>query len=82
MRPWLDVEVCELGPRHLQNGIRPPTFGEWATWVIEGRLFGELLEPFGCRIDVGEEAFDRRLHGRLGGVIGKSADAGDTQELL
>ena len=33
--------------------------------------FAELLEPLDCRIDVREKAFDRRLHGWLGRVIGK-----------
>jgi hypothetical protein len=40
---WKWRSACELGSPHLQNGIRPPTFGRWPTRVVERRFLGELI---------------------------------------
>ena len=42
--------ACELGPRHLQNGIRPIYVWRWPTRVVERRSLGELIElEIACR---------------------------------
>ena len=39
---WTWRSACELGPRHLQNGIRPPALA-MATRAVERRFLGELI---------------------------------------